>query len=166
MAAVFVVLVIAAGRYAGIGVGAHARALWPFAVAGAVSWAVTRAVADAAAGAAPPLVLAAAAAACLAVYALVLAALDPAILPGALRDARRSLGRPSPERVPGRKRSPVPALALAGALLVGGLAAVDPMLAVGAAGASALLALAFVMPVAHLVLLVIVTAIVPFDVQN
>jgi hypothetical protein len=61
----------------------------------------------------------------------------------------------------------VPALATAAAAaLVGALAGVHPKLAVGLVAGGLLLALPFAAPVAHLLLLVAVTAIVPFDVQN
>jgi O-antigen ligase len=60
----------------------------------------------------------------------------------------------------------VSVLAVAGAALVGALAAVEPKLAAALVAGSLLMALPFAAPVAHLILLLLVTAIVPFDVQN
>jgi O-Antigen ligase len=59
-----------------------------------------------------------------------------------------------------------PATAMAVGALAGAAAAVEPKLAVGLAGGALLVALAFAAPVSHLVLLLVVTAIVPYDVQS
>jgi O-antigen/teichoic acid export membrane protein len=158
MAATFAVLVAAAARHAGVGAGALGRALWPFAVASAVAWVLTRATATALESAPPGLGLAASVAACAAAYLAVLAVTAPD-LPAAVR---RALGRPAA----GRHPSPVPIVALACAALVGAVAAVEPRMAVALVGGGLLVALPFVAPVTHLVLLVLVTAIVPYDLQN
>ncbi len=63
----------------------------------------------------------------------------------------------------------LPALTLSAALIaasVGALAGSRPAIAVALVGGSLIMALAFVAPVAHLLLLVFVTAIVPFGIQN
>lgn len=52
------------------------------------------------------------------------------------------------------------------AILVGTLSAVSPFIAVALAGAAAVLALAFLAPTTHLTLLVLITAIVPYGLQN
>lgn len=65
-----------------------------------------------------------------------------------------------------RHPSAVPALAAGAAAVVGALAAVQPTLAVALVGGSLVLALPFLAPVTHLLLLVFVTAVVPFDIQN
>jgi O-antigen/teichoic acid export membrane protein len=161
MAVTFAVLVGAAARHAGVRTGSLARALWPFAVATAVAWVLTRATATATAAAPSAASLAACVVACLTAYLGVLALAAPD-LPAAVR---RALGRPAGTR-PRRRWSPVPALAVAAAALIGALAAVEPKLAVALVGGGLLVALPFVAPVAHLVLLVLVTAIVPYDVQN
>jgi hypothetical protein len=62
-------------------------------------------------------------------------------------------------------RLPFVAVAASSAAMVGALAGLDPRLAAGLVGGLALIALAFVAPVTHLVLLLI-AAIVPFGVQN
>jgi O-antigen/teichoic acid export membrane protein len=165
MAATFAVLIAAAARHAGVRVGALARALWPFAIASAAAWAVTRAVATATEGAPPAAALASSVAACLAAYLAVLAVAAPD-LPNA---ARRALGR-APRTI-ARRRRPAPAaalplLAVGAAAVVGAAAAVEPRMAVALVGGGLLFALPFVAPVAHLVLLVLVTAIVPYDLQN
>jgi O-antigen/teichoic acid export membrane protein len=161
MAATLAVLIAAAARHAGVRAGVLARALWPFVVATAVAWVLTRATATATAHAPAAAGLVACVAVCLTAYLAVLAVAAPD-LPDAVR---RALGRRARGRVR-RRVSPVPALAVTGAALIGALAAVEPKLAVGLVAGGLLLALAFVAPVAHLVLLVLVTAIVPYDVQN
>jgi O-antigen/teichoic acid export membrane protein len=158
MAATFAVLVAAAARHAGVGAGALGRALWPFAVASAVAWVLTRATATALESAPPGLGLAASVAACAAAYLAVLAVAAPD-LPDAVR---RALGRPAA----GRRPSPVPIVAVGCAALLGAVAAVEPRMAVALVGGGLLVALPFVAPVTHLVLLVLVTAIVPYDLQN
>ena len=158
MAATFAVLVAAAARHAGVGAGALGRALWPFAVASAVAWVLTRATATALESAPPGLGLAASVAACAAAYLAVLAVAAPD-LPDAVR---RALGRPAAARRP----SPVPIVAVGCAALLGAVAAVEPRMAVALVGGGLLVALPFVAPVTHLVLLVLVTAIVPYDLQN
>ncbi len=60
----------------------------------------------------------------------------------------------------------IPAIALAVAAAIGAAAAVQPKIAVALVGGALLLALPFVLPVAHLILLLLITAIVPFDLQN
>jgi O-antigen/teichoic acid export membrane protein len=159
MSATFSVLVAAAARHAGVRTGALAHALWPFAVATLVAWVLTRATATATAAAPAAAALAACVAVCLTAYVAVLAVAAPD-LPDAVRRALGRRARPRP------RLSPVPALAVTGAVLIGALAAVDPKLAVAVVGGGLLIALPFVAPVAHLVLLVLVTAIVPYDVQN
>lgn len=57
-------------------------------------------------------------------------------------------------------------LALPGALLLGVAIAARPSFAVGAVALGLVTGLAFLAPVAHLTLLLIVTAIVPYDLQN
>jgi O-antigen/teichoic acid export membrane protein len=169
MSLIFAALAIAAERYAGITVRDQAGALWPLAAAAAVSWGVTHAIATAAEAAPPVPALAAAAAGCLASYLAALALLAPGLLSGAVRDAGRAFGRAPGKATaaPGRLRSAaVPVLATAAAALVGALAAAQPKLAVALVAAGLLLALPFVAPVPHLLLLLLVTAIVPFDLQN
>ena len=168
MSVIFAALAMAAGRYTGISVRDQARALWPLVAAAAVSWAVTRAIATAADAAPPAAALGVAITGCLASYLAALMLLAPGLLSGALRDAGRTLGL-APARAtvaPRLSRLRAPALALAAAALVGALAGADPKLAFALVGGGLLLALPFVAPVAHLVLLLLVTAIVPFDLQN
>ncbi len=64
-----------------------------------------------------------------------------------------------------RNSTAVPLAALA-AVLYGAVIAVSPMAAVALAGGCAILALAFLAPVTHLVLLLLVTALVPFETLN
>jgi hypothetical protein len=64
-----------------------------------------------------------------------------------------------------RDRLAVPGLCAA-ALLFGALIAARPSIAAGLVAAGAVLALAFVAPVTHLTLLLFLTAIVPYSVQN
>lgn len=52
------------------------------------------------------------------------------------------------------------------AVLIGALSAISPFIAVSLAAAAAVLALAFLAPTTHLMLFVLVTAIVPFSLQN
>ena len=52
------------------------------------------------------------------------------------------------------------------AVLVGALSAMNPLIAVSLAGAAVVLALAFLAPTTHLTLFVLITAIVPFGLQN
>jgi O-antigen/teichoic acid export membrane protein len=161
MTATFSVLVAAAARHAGVGASALARALWAFAVASAVAWVLTRVAATATEAAPPAVGLAAAVVTCITAYLAVLAVTAPD-LPAV---ARRALGRPA--RATARpRRSAIPALAVAGAALVGAMAAIEPKMAVALVAGGLLVALPFAAPVAHLVLLVLVTAIVPFDLQN
>jgi hypothetical protein len=65
----------------------------------------------------------------------------------------------------GRERAAI-AAAAAGAIVFGAMISSRPVLAVGLAGLGAILALAFLAPVTHLTLLLFVTAIVPYDLQN
>jgi O-antigen/teichoic acid export membrane protein len=170
MTATFGVLAMAAERHGGIHVRDQGKALWPLAAAATASWAVTHAIVALLASAPPALALAAAVAGCLASYIGALTLLAPGLLRSALRDARLVLGRrPGAERT--RRRLPwrslaTPSLAIAVAASVGALSAVEPKLAVGLVVGGLLLALPFVVPVAHLLLLILVTAVVPFDVQN
>jgi len=162
-------LAIAVERYAGISVRDQARAVGPLAAAGAVSWGLTRAVAGATDSAPPALSLAAAVTGCAVSYLAAVGVLAPGLLRGALSDAARALGRtPGGTFAAARSWRPAgtPALAIAGAALVGALAAAEPKLAVGLVAGGVLLGLPFVAPVPHLLLLVLVTAIVPFEVQN
>jgi len=161
MTATCAVLVAAAARHAGVRAGALAHALWPFAVATAVAWVLTRATATATGAAPAAAALAACVAVCLTSYLAVLAVAAPG-LPDAVR---RALGRRARTQ-PRRRPTPVPALAVTGAVLIGAAAAIDPKLAVALVGGGLLMALPFVAPVTHLVLLVLVTAIVPYDIQN
>jgi O-antigen/teichoic acid export membrane protein len=169
MSVIFAALAVAAGRYTGISVRDQARALWPLVAAAAVSWAVTRVIATAADAAPPAAALGVAVTGCLASYLAALMLLAPGLLSGALRDAARALGLgPARATVAPRlsRLRGAPALALAAAALVGALAGAEPKLAFALVGGGLLLALPFVAPVAHLVLLLLVTAIVPFDLQN
>ena len=70
------------------------------------------------------------------------------------------------EALPSRQTARVAVVMTAAAAIVGALAAAEPRLAVGLVAGCLLLALPFAAPVAHLLLLVLVTAIVPFGVQN
>jgi hypothetical protein len=73
------------------------------------------------------------------------------------------------EALRGTARTPLdPAwvASLIAAALLGALAAADPKMALAVAGGGVLASLPFVAPVTHVVLLVAITAIVPFDVQN
>jgi hypothetical protein len=65
-----------------------------------------------------------------------------------------------------RRRSALPTVMLVAAALAGALAATNAKMALAVAGGGVLLALPFVAPVTAVVLLVAITAIVPFDVQN
>jgi O-antigen/teichoic acid export membrane protein len=163
MTVTFGVLVVAAARAAGLPVRALAAALWPFAPASGAAWLVVHAIADATAP--PGIALAAAAAGCLVTYVAVLGLIDPGLLRETLAAVRRAAGRVS--RGPRlRRRSRMPAVALACAAVAGALAAVEPKLALAALGGGFLLALPFLFPVTHLVALLLCTAIVPYDVQN
>jgi O-antigen/teichoic acid export membrane protein len=163
------VLAIALGRRAGISLRDQVRALRPLAAAAAVSWPVTRGIATTSDSAPAAVALVAAVAGCLASYLATVALLAPGLLSGALAGAARALGR-----TPGEVHAPsplwrgagVPALGIGAAAVVGALAAADPKLAMALVGGALLLALPFVAPVPHLLLLVLVTAIVPFDLQN
>ena len=133
-----------------------------------VSWAVTRAIATAADAAPAAVALGVAVAGCLAVLPRGADAACPGSAVRRAAGCRRALGlvpaehgwraaRRACERRrwswpprPGWGRSP----------------AADPKLAVALVAGGLLLALPFVAPVAHLVLLLLVTAIVPFDLQN
>ena len=151
----------AVARHARIRVADQARAVWPMAAAGALSWAVTHAAVSGAESAPAAVALAVAVAACLSAYLTAVALLAPGLLSEALRSAGRALG------IGPRLRAAVaPVLAVAGAALLGALAAADPKLAVALVAGGFLLALPFAAPVAHLLLLLLVTAIVPFEVQN
>src|SRR6188472_3368989 len=66
----------------------------------------------------------------------------------------------------GRQRWAAPTVMLVAAALAGALAGANVKMALAAAGACVLLALPFAAPVTALVLLVAITAIAPFDVQN
>jgi hypothetical protein len=165
MAVTFAVLVLAAARHAGVATRALATALWPFAPASLAAWLATRETAGGLADEAPVAALAACVAVCLVTYVAVLALL-------AVIARRRAVPGPATlvarhPTVVARRRPPWPAVtAIVAAVLFGALAGVEPKLAVGLAGGALLIALAFVAPVAHLVLLLLVTAIVPYDVQS
>ncbi len=161
MTATLGVLVLATAREAGIALGALLGALRPLAAASAVAWVATRATADAAGSLPAGLALAAAVAACTVCYLGTLAVLDRELLVTAARGARGMLGdRP-------RRRLPLATVtAVLAATCAGALAAVEPRVAFALVGGGGLIALAFAAPVAHLLLLLAVTAIVPFGVQN
>jgi O-antigen/teichoic acid export membrane protein len=161
MCAISVVLALAAARYADIPVLDQAKALLPLATAAVVGWGATRAIVSGAGSAPPAATLAAAAGGCLCTYLTAVALLAPGLLARALRGAARSLGRE-----PDWQRAVVPAAALATAAMTGALAAAEPKLALAMVFGALLLALPFIAPVPHLLLLVLVTAIVPFDVLN
>jgi hypothetical protein len=72
-----------------------------------------------------------------------------------------------PRAAPGAYGQWLPApIALGAAAVVGALAGVQPLLALGLVSVAVVAALAFLAPVAHLTLLLLVTAIVPYDLQN
>ena len=73
---------------------------------------------------------------------------------------------PATFALPQRRRSLVPGLSVGGAALLGALAAIEPKAAVAVVAAALLVALPFAAPVAHLLALVLITAVVPFGVQN
>ena len=161
MCAISVVLALAAARYGEIPVLAQAKALLPLATAAVVGWGATRAIVSGAGSAPPAATLAAAAGGCLCTYLTAVMLLAPGLLSRALRGAARSVGRE-----PDWQRAVVPAAALATAAVTGALAAAEPKLALAMVFGALLLALPFIAPVPHLLLLVLVTAIVPFDVLN
>ncbi len=161
LALMCVLLARVVALHAGIPVADQARAVWPLAAAGALSWGVTRAVVNAADAVPATVALAAAVASCLGAYLTAVALLAPGLLSDALRGAGRALGVG-----PAARAAVAPTLAVAGAAVLGALAAADPKLAVALVAGVLLLALPFAAPVAHLVLLLLITAIVPFDVQN
>jgi O-antigen/teichoic acid export membrane protein len=163
MIVTFSILAVAACRASDIALRDLAAALWPFAVVSAAAWIATRIVATACAPLGAGVALVAAVCACLAVYVGALAVLDRAVLSDALRGAGGVLQR----RPRWAHRPPlVPVLALAAAAAVGALAAVQPKMAIALVGGAVLLALPFAVPVAALTLLLLITAIVPFGVQN
>jgi O-antigen/teichoic acid export membrane protein len=162
MAVCLAVLAVAAARVAGVPARRLGGALSPFAVATAIAWLETRGLTTLAVGWPPLLALLAAGAVDLIVYVTVLAVLEPSVLGRALDGARRALGRPA--RL--RRRSRLPAFAPACAILAGTAAAIAPKPALALVVGGLLIALAFALPVTHLVLLLVITAIVPFDVQN
>jgi O-antigen/teichoic acid export membrane protein len=166
MAICFGVLAVAAAHVADVPVRRLGAALWPFAAASLVAWLETRGVVTQLASGWPPgLALVAAGVVDLAAYVAVLSLIDADLLMSALNGARRALGR-EPRGARLRPRSRLPGLALACAGLGGVAAAVAPKLALALVVGGLLIALAFAMPVTHLVLLLMITAIVPFDVQN
>ena len=159
------VLAVCAARIAGVPARGLAAALSPIAVASVAAWLATHAVVELAAGLPAVVALAVAGGADLVVYLAALALLEPGLLAHALAGARRALGlAPRTPRL--RPRSALPGLALACAALAGVAVAVAPKPAVALVAGGLLLALAFALPVTHLVLLLLITAIVPFDVQN
>jgi O-antigen/teichoic acid export membrane protein len=167
MSVIFLVLSVAAERHAHVSVADQARAVLPLAVAGAASWVVTRGVVTAAESAPAALALALAVAACVTSYLTAVTVLAPGLLRGAFGDARRALGLTGGGYDRWRRRLLAPpTLAVGGAALVGMLAAVEPRLAVALVVGGLVVALPFVAPVAHLLLILFVTAIVPFDLQN
>ena len=166
MAVTFGLIAVLACRAANVPVRSLARGLCPLATASAVAWVATRAAATLASPLGAGVALAAATGACLASYLAILAVLDRALLFGAVGGARRALGRPARGGPRLRRRSLLPGPALAAAAALGAVAAVEPRIAIGLTGGALLMALPFVAPVPHLVLLLLITAIVPFDVQN
>jgi O-antigen/teichoic acid export membrane protein len=166
MAATCGLLTRSAGRAVGVPVRALAGALWPVAAAGAAAWAATRAAAGALDGWPPAAALAASAVVCLATYVAAVGVLAPGLIRAALQSARGMLARP--ERPTPRRLRPagIALLAMAAAAGVGGVAGLAPAMAVALVGGALLVALPFAAPVAGLVLLVLVTAIVPYDVQS
>ena len=166
MTATFALLAVAACRETGLAVRAMAGALSPFAAASVVAWAATWATADAAGALPATVALAAAVAVCLATYLAVVALLDPEALAVPLDRLRRAMGRAAPGAALRRGHSAVPVVALATAAALGVAAAVDPRIALALVGGGVLVVLAFLAPVAHLTLLLLVTAIVPFGLQN
>lgn len=162
----FGVLAVVACRAANVAVAALAAALWPFAAASGVAWVATRTSATLLAPLGAGATLAGAVGACLSSYLAGLAVLDRAVLRDVVRNVRRTINRPARGVPHGHGRSALPGLAVAVAAMVGALAAVRPAMAVALAGGALLMALPFVAPVAHLILLLLITAIVPFDMQN
>ena len=90
---IWVVLMFAAQRHADVGVREQLKVLRPLAVASALAWLATRGVADLTGDSDPLLSLVAAVAACLGAYLTSVRLLDPALLPLALRQAKRAVGR-------------------------------------------------------------------------
>jgi O-antigen/teichoic acid export membrane protein len=166
MTVTFGVLAVVACRAAHVEARSLARALWPLAAASAVAWVVTRTAGTLFMSLGAGVALVAATGACLSSYLAALAVLDRPLLASAVNDARRAIGRPSRGVRTPRRRLAVPALALAAAAVVGTVAAVEPRMAVALAGGTLLITLPFVAPVAHLTVLLLVTAIVPFEMQN
>jgi O-antigen/teichoic acid export membrane protein len=166
VSAILAVLLAIAARLAGVPRRAVARALWPFAAASVVSWIVAHALAVASAGMPPVVSLCLAGFGALAIYLLGLTLLAPRVLGTAVSGVRRVLARSHRVALPRPHRSAVPAVSVAGAALLGAVAGVEPKIAFAAVAGGLLVALAFVAPVAHLLLLIAITAIVPFDVQN
>ena len=165
MTVTFAVLVVVAARTAELSGRALTAALLPFATASAAAWLVVRVIAQATADAPPGLALAAAVTGCLAIYLPFLALADPGLLRDALAAVRRRERR-APRAARLRPRSRVPALALTAAAFAGAVGAVQPKLAVAAVAGGCLLALPFLLPVTGLVALLLITAIVPYDLQN
>ncbi|HEX2413514.1 MAG TPA: oligosaccharide flippase family protein [Solirubrobacteraceae bacterium] len=166
MTLTFAVVAVVTCRAARVAVRSFAAALLPLAAASAVAWVATRAAATLFSELGAGIALAAATGACLASYLATLAVLDRALLNGAMDGARRAIGRPVGAAPKWRGRRALPGLAIAAAAAIGIAAALQPRMAVALVGGALLLALPFVAPVAHLTLLLLVTTIVPFDVQN
>jgi O-antigen/teichoic acid export membrane protein len=162
-----VVLVAAAAcRAAHVPVTSFAGALWPLAAASAVAWFATRAAAALSSELGAGVALVVATGACVGSYVATLAVLDRALLSDVVETTRRAIGRPGGAAPRLRRPSAVPGLALGAAAVLGIAAALQPRGAIALAGGALLIALPFVAPVAHLTLLLLVTTIVPFGVQN
>jgi O-antigen/teichoic acid export membrane protein len=161
MSVINLVLALAAARYVDIPALDQAKAVLPLAAAGALSWLATRGIVNATDSGPPAVALAAAVGACLCTYLTAVALLVPGLLTDVLRGAARVLGREADWR-----RAVLTAGEIIAAAMLGALAAAEPKLALALVGGALLLALPFVAPVTHLLLLVLVTAIVPFDVLN
>ena len=84
--------------------------------------------------------------------------------PGDTAGVSAALGYAATTVLPARQRAAV--VGLGASVLLGTLSAIRPTLAVALLGAAMITMLAFGAPVAHLLLLLAITAIVPFDVQN
>ncbi len=166
MTATVALVAVAACRAARVAARSFAGALWPLAAASAVAWVVTRAAVTLSSELAAGVALVVATVACLTSYVAALAVFDRALLVGVVKSARRAIGRTGGAAPRLRRRSAVPGLALAAAAVLGIAAGLEPRAGLALAGGALLIALPFIAPVAHLTLLLLVTTIVPFGVQN
>ena len=165
MTLTFAVLVVVAARTAGLSGREVAATLLPFAWASGAAWVFVRAVVEATVAAPPGLALGAAAVGGVASYLACLALLAPGVVGEAFAAGRGALGR-GPRQRRFRRRSRVPAVALVSAAVLGALGAAEPKLTIAAVAGACLAVLPFAFPVAALVALLLITAIVPFDLQN